>query len=243
MKTTAPGDLKRPWRLVHSDHRGPASIQPDLRSERSTLFFLLIIAVAIVVGYLGGGRLSNLSRLRLRHLWLLFASLLGQTLIGLELWLDLIPQVGHSARIPFVIGSYLIAAIWIGMNIPGRTRAMQAALVTVLAGWLLLFLPIAVNGGMPVSAEAMRATGRTIDTDWGYRVKQIPETDSRLIFLGDTIVLPIVNEIFALGDFVLLIGISAMLILGMKSEQGPHEAGPVDYNLSERSAADDRSTG
>jgi hypothetical protein len=62
---------------------------------------------------------------------------------------------------------------------------------------------ILANGGMPVDPTALAASGKPPPSD-SLHVILAPET--RLPFLADILLVPIVNNIYSVGDFVLAVG-------------------------------------
>ena len=114
------------------------------------MIFLIAVLIGIVTGYLLGGRLSRLSSLRLRGVWLVLLAVLIQALI-FPLFTDrpVIPVATEA----FHLISYLLVFIWLALNISVRP------LLLVGAGALCNLLVIVVNGGkMPASITAMHSS-------------------------------------------------------------------------------------
>jgi hypothetical protein len=81
-----------------------------------------------------------------------------------------------------------------------------------------LFIPIALNGGMPVSESAMQSAGITEQQlEAALRFKhRISAPDTRLSVLGDVIPLPPpMRRVIAVGDVALAVGMGSLVSLGM----------------------------
>jgi hypothetical protein len=109
-------------------------------------FILIIVAVAIVVGFVARGSLRPFERLTL-HWW-------GVAVAGLALQAVPLPHsAGRAGVTAVMVTSYvlLIAFLWVNRRLP--------AVPLALVGLSLNLLVIAPNGGMPVSASAVRTAG------------------------------------------------------------------------------------
>jgi hypothetical protein len=73
----------------------------------------------------------------------------------------------------------------------------------IALGSSLNFLVTSLNGGMPVDPGALTASGRSTPAD-GLHV--ILDEQTRLSFLADILLLPVVNNIYSIGDIALAIG-------------------------------------
>jgi hypothetical protein len=104
-----------------------------------------------------------------------------------------------------------LGGIALGASILGLALVSIVALVNrslpgawlVALGSMLNLLVTSVNGGMPVDPAAIMAAGKPIPND-GLHVILGPET--RLGFLADVLLAPIVNNIYSVGDVALAIG-------------------------------------
>jgi uncharacterized membrane protein len=157
---------------------------------------LTILVVALVAGVLGvatGGSLRRLAETRLRALWLVYAGLVIQ--VGAMIWLS------GSSGLAAILLSFGVIALFLALNYkqPGMTLAA--------IGLILNIAVIATNGAMPVSSEAAAQIGASREAEPGG-VKHEPMTDdTRLPWLGDVLPLPIVDEVWSLGDVVLACGL------------------------------------
>jgi hypothetical protein len=164
----------------------------------------LIIAVAI--GYLMGGRLSNLAHLRIR--WAPLA------IIGLVM--QVINPPGHWP-LAMLIGSFVLLLTFAIVN------RHVVGFWLILVGVSLNFLVIGLNSGMPVSAQALSASGQedTIgqltDRADSYVKHHLAGDDERLLFLGDVIALPPpIGQAISIGDIFTYAGVVVVVVGGMR---------------------------
>ena len=101
------------------------------------------LVLGIAVGYMLGGRLSQLSELKPR--------LAPLALVGLSL--QLVNPPGAWPLV-FLIVSFVLLVVFTVANL--RIVGFAA----ILAGVAMNFAVIAINGGMPVSREAIVASGQ-----------------------------------------------------------------------------------
>jgi hypothetical protein len=108
----------------------------------------------------------------------------------------LAPLLGGFALEASILGLALIVVVAV------VNRALEGAWLIAIGSSLNL-LVTSINGGMPVDPGALANTGKEIPHD-GLHVLLGPE--SRLGFLADFIALPVINNIYSIGDFFLAIG-------------------------------------
>jgi len=182
------------------------------------MIFLIAVLIGIVTGYLLGGRLSRLSSLRLRGVWLVLLAVLIQALI-FPLFTDrpVIPVATEA----FHLISYLLVFIWLALNISVHP------LLLVGAGALCNLLVIVVNGGkMPASITAIARAGgafaaRELAENGVYGNLVAMSSSTHLNFLGDTMYLPgwiPFATAFSAGDLVIMIGLIWLMIRGMRQD-------------------------
>ena len=169
---------------------------------------LLAVLAGIAAGYLLRGRLTNLSDRPIR--WAPLA------LFGLAMQLAPLPlHLEERIGVILLIVSFVPLGIFAGANI----RLPGAPLV--MLGLLLNFAVIAPNGGMPVSATTLVASGQgdTLDlliNEGGIRHHLATEADV-LLFLGD--VIPVggfVSKAVSAGDLVAYTGVAWLIAAGMR---------------------------
>ena len=164
----------------------------------------LSLAIAVVVGYILGGRLSRLSELQLR--WGPAA------LIGLLLQL-----INPPGRWPLamLLTSFVLLTVFALANIKITGFAV------ILIGVILNFAVIAVNGGMPVARGAIIASGQA-DTlvplgEHRGAKHHLAGPDDRLLFLGDVIAIPApVYQVISIGDVFTYGGVALVVVAAMR---------------------------
>ena len=159
-------------------------------------WILLVLVLAIVVGAFRGGKLRNLTEIRVVSWWLLPVGFLVLAASSL------VPDSTGDLGVWLVLGSYvpLLLFVWLNRDLTGIWIAG--------VGILMNFTVIAINGGMPVLAEAARIAGET--GELVLDSKHVLLTDAtRLPFLAD--VLPLPGAVLSLGDVFLAIGVAVFL--------------------------------
>ena len=145
------------------------------------------LLAGFVLGLATGGDWRNLQRFELK-LWPgLFAGAVARAVA---------PFLGELALTVSIVGLVLVALVAV------VNRALPGAWLIGL-GSLLNTLVTSANGGMPVDPGALAASGKQAPSD-GLHVILGPE--SRLPFLADVLLVPVVNNIYSVGDVVLAIG-------------------------------------
>lgn len=159
------------------------------------ILFAFVIATAIALGYLFGGRLHRFEQLRPR-LW-------GLALSGLAIQFFPLPDgIGGTDLVvrTAVLGvsySLLVAFALANVRLPG--------MALVLLGLLANFVVIVANGGMPVSEAALRDSGQAeliphLRSD-GADKHHLMNDDDVLTFLADVIGVPEpVGQAVSVGD-------------------------------------------
>lgn len=159
-------------------------------------WILLVLVVSLVVGAARGGKLRNLTEIRVIGWWLLPLSFLILTASSFT------PEDMGQLGVGLVLASYLplLLFVWLNRELTGLWIAG--------VGVLMNFTVIAMNGGMPVLEEAARIAGET-----GQLVldsKHVLLTDeTTLPFMADVIPLP--GAVVSLGDVFLAIGVGVFL--------------------------------
>lgn len=159
-------------------------------------WILLVLVISIVVGALRGGKLRNLTEIRVNSWWLLPV---GFLILAAS---SFVPDDMGDLAVWLVLGSYvpLLVFVWLNRDLTGIWIAGL--------GILMNFTVILLNGGMPVLEEAARLAGETgeliLDT------KHVLLTDDTVLpFLADIIPLP--GAVLSLGDVFLAIGVGVFL--------------------------------
>jgi hypothetical protein len=139
-------------------------------------------------------------------------------LAGLALQASPLPGgVGRPVGSAVLVGSYglLIAFAWVNRRLP--------ALWLVMAGVVLNILVIAVNGGMPVSANALETAGARAEELLGAGTAKhhLMGPGDTLTPLGDVIgIPPPVGAVISIGDVSLYAGVAVLVVMVMLGRSG-----------------------
>lgn len=173
------------------------------------IFFVMTIALAIIVVVATKGSFERLSRLHFRMLWLLFLGLAIQIVLEVvEFREDRVEDVGFA----ILLLSY--AAILAFCLVNHAVRGM-----TIIAvGVALNVLVIALNQGMPTKDGVRERDGSDVHVPIEQTVKHRPLEDEDLLsFLGDVITVPgLPNQQFSIGDIVMGLGIVDLCFEGSR---------------------------
>jgi hypothetical protein len=170
------------------------------------LWLAIVLFIALAISVLRGGRLSNLGDIELRYWWLLLVAL------GLQVATTWLPDSSwaEGLGLAMVLFSYVLL---MGLVLINRSRP---GMWLVGLGVLLNFTVIAINGGMPVLAEAAEvASGFTItapDLSGSYKHVTL-DSSSHLTAFADVIPMRIagIGQVISLGDVFLAVGLGRFL--------------------------------
>lgn len=188
------------------------------------MFPLYAVVVGIALGFVLGGRISNLGRLDLRWAPLAMLGLFVQLALFAE---PVAGRIGSLGPPIYVASSALVLAALI--------RNLEiAGLKVVAVGAISNLGAIIANGGsMPASLDALAALGKSVGEGYSNSVEAV---DPALAGLTDIYALPAwlpFANVFSIGDLFIGIGIAVAVCLAMRDEAGadrnrPHgHAGPV----------------
>jgi Family of unknown function (DUF5317) len=171
------------------------------------LLIVIIVAVAVAVGFLARGSLRPLERLELRW-W-------GVALAGLALQVVPLPHGSGRAAVTSVLAaSYalLLVFVWANRRLPATSL--------MLIGLTLNLVVVAANGGMPVSANAVRAAGGAAAAvpaaGAGPNKHHLMSDADVLRPLADVIPgPPPLGVVLSVGDLLLYAGVGAFVVLIM----------------------------
>jgi hypothetical protein len=172
---------------------------------------IIVIALAVALGYLSGGRLRRLEFLRFRW-WALVIAGFGIQFLPLpegEGGTDLLVRAGMLAL------SYGLLLTFVLANI----RTTGAPLVFV--GLACNALVIVSNGGMPVSEQALVDSGQAevvrVLEEGGAAKHHLLDGDS-LTFLADVIPVPSpMNQVISIGDVFIYVGLTWLTVSAMRA--------------------------
>ncbi len=170
------------------------------------LWLAIVLFIALAIAILRGGRLSNLGDVELRAWWLLLIAL------ALQVGTSFLPDAewAEGVGIAMILASFGFLMVLVLLN-RNRTGMWLAGV-----GVLMNFTVIAVNGGMPVLAEAAEvASGFTVtapDLSGSFK-HEILDESSRLTALADVIPLRLgaLGQVISLGDVFLAVGLGRFL--------------------------------
>jgi hypothetical protein len=181
------------------------------------ILVLVVIGLAVVVGFIAGGSLRPFEKLKL-HWW--GAALVGLALQGIPSASGVTESIGWA----LLIASYgaLIAFAWINRRLP--------AVWLVIAGLALNVLVIGVNGGMPVSASALETAGTPADglVGAGTVKHHLMGPEDVLTPLADVIgIPPPIGAVISIGDVLLYAGLAVLVVMVMLGRSGENHRPPA----------------
>jgi Family of unknown function (DUF5317) len=168
----------------------------------------LTVALSLIVGLVAGGSLRDFPGVHLRWWGLAIAGVVLQMAFP-----------GGALSIPSLIASFvaLLAFAILNVRAPG--------FVPILVGLSLNALVIVVNGGMPVTAHAISASGQS-DTIAGLATNTdgqkhfLSNADTKLLPFGDVIAIPRpVAQAVSVGDLCVHLGVGWFIVAGMRKRQ------------------------
>ena len=160
-------------------------------------WMLLVLVIAIILGAMRGGKLRNLTEIRVKLWWLLP---IGFVMLSIA---NFLPSEYHSAAVSLILGSYLPLLLFVWLN---RT---SSGIWIAGIGILMNFSVIVANAGMPVLTEAAIIAGGGNGAMVLGAKHVLLTTETVLPFLAD--VIPVPRSVLSLGDVFLAIGIGVFL--------------------------------
>ena len=187
--------------------------------------FAFVIVAALLMGLALGGRLANLEKLRL-HWW-------GLALVGLGI--QFVPLPEGAGGIDLVVRTSVLAISYSLLLTFAAANLRLAGMALLLAGIAMNFVVIAVNGGMPVSAETLRDSGQeevlaSLQAERADKHHLLNE-DDKLTFLADVIAVPQpVGQAISIGDVFIYGGLAWTIVASMRGRTpSPSSAGWGPY--------------
>jgi hypothetical protein len=177
----------------------------------------------VIAGYACGGRLHWLAKTKIRMPWLLLlaAALQFVHFRSTQVRHGLESAIGISLMVPI----FILVGTWILANLLHRPRAVQAALLLIVAGGIMNAVVIAANGRMPYSEAAARAANQSAEEK--ARAASSPkhvaaDSTTKLAWFGDVIPVRPIEKVVSPGDVVLLLGVGALVACAMRSHPADH---------------------
>jgi hypothetical protein len=175
--------------------------------------FLLVIVAAVLLGLLLGGRVSRLERLR-PHWW-------GLVLVGLGLQFVPLPE-GAGGK-DLVLRTIALAISYALLLTFAAANIRMAGVPLILVGLSLNALVIVANGGMPVSADTLRASGQDDALAWletqGADKHHLLTDEDRVTLLADVIaVRQPIGQAISIGDVFIYAGLIWAVTAAMRGQ-------------------------
>jgi len=180
------------------------------------VLWIAALVLGIGAGYLAGGRIDNLSRLRFKWPWIVVGALVVRAAI-------LLTPLRHVDGVQFLYLAALTALVaWTLWQVE-----IVRGIWLIAVGSALNLVVIATNGArMPVAPEL--AGSLVHSGQVGQYTLLTAETN--LNWLADWIALPGVGrwlpEAYSPGDVVVALGIGVVIALAMRSQIGSMETRP-----------------
>ena len=170
------------------------------------MLFLLALAFGLLLGLAGGGRLSNLARLKFHQPWLLVvAILLRYVLIFTPLSRIEGAQYVYAASLALIV----LWTIW-------HLRLLPGVWLVTIGGALNLLVVLANNGRMPVDpALASSQLGGVLIERGHIGQYTVLGPGSHLGFLGDWLSLGPLPEAYSPGDILVAMGLALVVLISL----------------------------
>lgn len=158
---------------------------------------VLAVLTGLVVGALRRGRLRAIARTRIHHPEFIAVA------IGCSLFVD-VSDAGPSGAVALVglIGGIVFA----GLNLH------LAGMAVIAVGIAANLLPVALNGAMPVRADALveaeMVTADELDRVALSGARELRNDDTLLAVLGDTYPVRWTGQVVSLGDLIMMVGLA-----------------------------------
>jgi hypothetical protein len=180
------------------------------------MFLVLAIPLGVLIGFLLGGRLSGLGKLKLRWLPLIFLALVIQLLV-FPVFSDR-AVVGVATESLHIV-SYVLLAIWIVANV-----RLSPMLLLGLGAACNFSVLVANKGLMPASVHALQQAGflelaGRLLQDGVYSNLVLMTTHTRLNVLGDVLYVPEwipLSSAFSIGDTLIMLALGWLIVKGMR---------------------------
>ena len=176
----------------------------------------VILLIAVVAGYLTGGRLRNLAHLRMRGVALLVAAMV----VAVAAKLVPVDALRPGPFATVVVVSLALVGAFLALNIARTRGALRVALVLMGLGWLLNAAAIIVNGHMASPAAVLTGHHSSVNTWIGPHLAAhaVLDVNTRLPWLSDAMILHVPGYLISLspGDLILAAGVVIFIVQGMR---------------------------
>jgi hypothetical protein len=173
---------------------------------------IAVVGFAVILGYVLGGRVRRLEHLRLRW-W-------GLVIAGLGLQFLPLPEGGAGTDL--LVRTGVLAASYALLLLFTATNVRLPGVPIIAVGLACNALVIVANGGMPVSAAALRDSDQVaivrLLTDEGSDKHHLMTDDDVLTFLADIIALPApIRQVISIGDVFIYAGLTWLIVWAMRA--------------------------
>jgi hypothetical protein len=202
------------------------------------ILFASVIVLAFVIGFIAGGHLSGFEGVQVRW-W-------GLALIGLAV--QFVPLPEGEGGTDLVVRTIVLAVSYGFLLTFAIKNVRLPGVALILVGLTLNAAVIVSNGGMPVSAEALRTSDQTEvleDLQQAGADKHHLETeDDVLTPLGDVVGIPSpLAQAVSIGDVLVYAGLMWFVISAMRGRIRPSSSDAPGYRGKHRSARTSASPG
>jgi len=175
------------------------------------ILFVSVIVLAFVLGFAFGGRLSGFEGVRVRW-W-------GLAIAGLAVQMVPLPEGAEGTDL--VVRTVVLSLSYAALVVFAFANVRMPGMPLILIGLVLNFAVISANGGMPVSAQALRDSDQLevlAQLEGSGADKHHLETeDDVLTPLGDVIAIPSpVAQAISVGDVLVYVGLIWFVVAAMR---------------------------
>jgi len=159
------------------------------------------VAAGVALGWLRGGRLHNLGRVRLRAVPLLAVAVVVQVLLA-----------GGAGSVLAVARMLLVVAAAAVLSFMWANRGLPGMVLIALGAGANAVVMIA-NAAMPVSRRALQVLGQGAAPLTAGRHVLAGSIDggARLLWLGDVLPVPLLGSVVSPGDVAIAVGVGVLL--------------------------------
>lgn len=193
------------------------------------MLVLAVLAVALLLAFLSGGRFKHLMRVRLRF----------ESAIAILLVADvLLPVVLSRAGIPENLGAIAWSALVSLFAALAFANARMPGLGLIGFGIGLNAAAVLLNDGMPLSTLALAASGfppdRLSHVSTGGYLHPLLGPHSKIPILADVIPVSLgrAGGVVSLGDILLFVGVVVFIVGVTRSPLPSHSGGPAKRRFS-----------
>lgn len=178
-----------------------------------------VFLLAVIAGYLAGGRVRRLGDVRLSGGFLAFTALAIMVL-------ESVADLGDPTDRILVAMGYALAAAFLIVNIARSRGALRLGLAVLALGWVLNASVMVANGGMPLSRHAYSSSGQTeapTPGEGGFFKIVLANESTVMRPLGDVIPIRAFRQVLSAGDLVLMAGMILTVSAGMRGSRTGRE--------------------